>query len=241
MYCRYCGKEIKDGSRFCLYCGQAVQSISSGVQRTQEEQGAVPPPSVVVKQKNTILKKWWFWVAVVIFAGAVIVFAVNDITAGETVERLQKFTYIDATDDRCSFSYGESWNLIYTTENEFVEFYEPDVTDCFAGYFETYDFGNDGTFTYDLDENAIRMYFEYETVDGNLSIINYNIDDEELTLMIDGDRYEPTEEFEDYIDGYGLIDVLEGRIRQFESNLEANDLSMDDVRDVTYDYIKEYV
>ena len=45
MYCRYCGKEIKDGSRFCLYCGQAVQSISSGVQRTQEEQGAVPPPS----------------------------------------------------------------------------------------------------------------------------------------------------------------------------------------------------
>ena len=85
------------------------------------------------------------------------------------------------------------------------------------------------------------MYFEYETVDGNLSIINYNIDDEELTLMIDGDRYEPTEEFEDYIDGYGLIDVLEGRIRQFESNLEANDLSMDDVRDVTYDYIKEYV
>ena len=213
--CGNCGTELGGSEKVCPACGAKI--------------------------KKSILKKWWFWVAVVIFAGAVIVFAVNDITAGETVERLQKFTYIDATDDRCSFSYGESWNLIYTTENEFVEFYEPDVTDCFAGYFETYDFGNDGTFTYDLDENAIRMYFEYETVDGNLSIINYNIDDEELTLMIDGDRYEPTEEFEDYIGGYGLIDVLEGRIRQFESNLEANDLSMDDVRDVTYDYIKEYV
>ena len=115
------------------------------------------------------------------------------------------------------------------------------MTDCFTGCFGTYDFGNDGTFTYDLDENEIRIYFDYETVDGNLSILNYNIDDEELTLRIDGDIYEPAEEFEDYIDEYGLINVLEGRIDQFESNLEANGLSLDDVRDVSYDYIKEYV
>ena len=54
-------------------------------------------------------------------------------------------------------------------------------------------------------------------MDGNLSILNYNIDE------------------------YGLINVLEGRIGQFESNLEANGLSPDDVRDVSYDYIKEYV
>lgn len=199
---------------------------------------AAPPAA---KKKNEILRKWWFWAAVIIFAGAVIVFAINDISAEETVEKLQKFTYIDTTDERCTFSYEDSWNLIYTTENEFVEFYEPEVTDCFTGCFGTYDFGNDGTFTYDLDENEIRIYFDYETVDGNLSILNYNIDDEELTLRIDGDIYEPAEEFEDYIDEYGLINVLEGRIDQFESNLEANGLSLDDVRDVSYDYIKEYV
>lgn len=234
MYCRNCGKEIKDGSRFCLYCGQAVQGGNPGAQ------GTVPPPPAA-KKKNEILRKWWFWAAVIIFAGAVIVFAINDISAEETVEKLQKFTYIDTTDERCTFSYEDSWNLIYTTENEFVEFYEPEVTDCFTGYFGTYDFGNDGTFTYDLDENEIRIYFDYETVDGKLSILNYNIDDEELTLRIDGDIYEPAEEFEDYIDEYGLINVLEGRIDQFESNLEANGLSLDDVRDVSYDYIKEYV
>ena len=198
-------------------------------------------PRPAAKKKNEILRKWWFWAAVIIFAGAVIVFAINDISAEETVEKLQKFTYIDTTDERCTFSYEDSWNLIYTTENEFVEFYEPEVTDCFTGCFGTYDFGNDGTFTYDLDENEIRIYFDYETVDGNLSILNYNIDDEELTLRIDGDIYEPAEEFEDYIDEYGLINVLEGRIDQFESNLEANGLSLDDVRDVSYDYIKEYV
>ena len=234
MYCRNCGKEIKDGSRFCLYCGQAVQGGNPGAQ------GTVPPPPAA-KKKNEILRKWWFWAAVIIFAGAVIVFAINDISAEETVEKLQKFTYIDTTDERCTFSYEDSWNLIYTTENEFVEFYEPEVTDCFTGCFGTYDFGNDGTFTYDLDENEIRIYFDYETVDGNLSILNYNIDDEELTLRIDGDIYEPAEEFKDYIDEYGLINVLEGRIDQFESNLEANGLSLDDVRDVSYDYIKEYV
>ena len=234
MYCRNCGKEIKDGSRFCLYCGQAVQGGNPGAQ------GTVPPPPAA-KKKNEILRKWWFWAAVIIFAGAVIVFAINDISAEETVEKLQKFTYIDTSDERCTFSYEDSWNLIYTTENEFVEFYEPEVTDCFTGCFGTYDFGNDGTFTYDLDENEIRIYFDYETVDGNLSILNYNIDDEELTLRIDGDIYEPAEEFEDYIDEYGLINVLEGRIDQFESNLEANGLSLDDVRDVSYDYIKEYV
>ena len=93
MYCRNCGKEIKDGSRFCLYCGQAVQGGNPGAQGTVQ-----PPPAA--KKKNEILRKWWFWAAVIIFAGAVIVFAINDISAEETVEKLQKFTYIDTTDEK---------------------------------------------------------------------------------------------------------------------------------------------
>lgn len=45
MYCRNCGKEIKDGSRFCLYCGQAVQGGNPGAQ------GTVPPPACGKEEK----------------------------------------------------------------------------------------------------------------------------------------------------------------------------------------------
>lgn len=29
MYCRFCGKEIEDGARFCPYCGKAQQDVQA--------------------------------------------------------------------------------------------------------------------------------------------------------------------------------------------------------------------
>lgn len=42
MFCRNCGKEIKDGSKFCSGCGAPTASEAEGLQKTNEtaEQGA---------------------------------------------------------------------------------------------------------------------------------------------------------------------------------------------------------
>lgn len=44
MYCKYCGKEMEDGARFCSSCGKETAPDQSGnsseqdIQRWQEEQ-----------------------------------------------------------------------------------------------------------------------------------------------------------------------------------------------------------
>lgn len=61
MYCRHCGNEIEDDSRFCPYCGEEVkvvggkeESISSTNVPNEEEAEQVPPPR---KTKRKGVKK----------------------------------------------------------------------------------------------------------------------------------------------------------------------------------------
>lgn len=51
MYCKNCGKEIKDDSSFCPECGSPIS----------------PSRSKKKISKKPIYKKWWFWVIVVFF------------------------------------------------------------------------------------------------------------------------------------------------------------------------------
>ena len=43
MYCRFCGKEIEEGSAFCSYCGRAQQGDAGGNGVPPPPYGAPPP------------------------------------------------------------------------------------------------------------------------------------------------------------------------------------------------------
>lgn len=49
---------------------------------------------------------------------------------------------------------------------------------------------------------------DYETPSGELTIINYSVDDDEFTLMIDGERRNPTKEFDQKLRENGLIEDI---------------------------------
>ena len=53
MYCRHCGKQIKDESLFCTYCGQAVKkavpTVDNTVEKTAEVRVEVPTSTQVEK------------------------------------------------------------------------------------------------------------------------------------------------------------------------------------------------
>ena len=54
MYCKYCGKEIANDSKFCCHCGMQVNELakSSDIQlNTEEEQLS---PAVSIEDKKTI-------------------------------------------------------------------------------------------------------------------------------------------------------------------------------------------
>ena len=54
MYCKYCGKEIANDSKFCCHCGMQVNELakSSDIQlNTEKEQLS---PAVSIEDKKTI-------------------------------------------------------------------------------------------------------------------------------------------------------------------------------------------
>ena len=89
MYCRFCGKELSDDSRFCPYCGKEQLEVVRSVQSEQNNFGIVCPNcgernvSVQIIPENTggttvtktttrirssnhgclwwILIGWWWW------------------------------------------------------------------------------------------------------------------------------------------------------------------------------------
>ena len=159
--------------------------------------------------------------------------------AQNTINTLCQFTDEIKSDDSYSFNYKHMWEIKYVEENEFVSFYDADAGYYVASALGGSDIENDGTFTYDFSDNDFRIYLDYETPSGELTIINYSVDDDEFTLMIDGERRNPTKEFDQKLRENGLIeDIFNDDLDKFEQNLQENGLSLGDVSSVSYNDVK---
>lgn len=234
MFCNNCGKELKETSQFCPYCGKHVS-----VQ--QSESNSVKLEDDIVNQRKPVLKRKWFLGA----AAVILLFIVGSILLGSnnsaTIEKLSEFTYVEKLDDQCNFTFGDFWRLVYTEENAFVEFNDPDILDYLAYALGTYDLENTGEFSYDLDENEARIYLNCESQDGTLTIINYNLEDSEVTLMIDGEQWEPTDEFENLLYTSGLLDTIREDVDALEYTLNQYDLELEDIADISYRKVEKSI
>ena len=140
------------------------------------------------------------------------------------------------------FTYDDKWALQYTENGCSVRIDEPLVQSCFADWFSDTEIGNDSTFAYSLADNCVNMYFDYETpTEGNLSIVMYNIDKDEYTLMIDGDKYAVSDELNDYLKEYGLNKILRQDINDFKTDLSAMDLTLQDLEQINYKDLEKYM
>ena len=159
--------------------------------------------------------------------------------AQNTINTLCQFTDEIKSDDSYSFNYKHMWEITYVEDNEFVSFYDADAGDYVASALGGSDIENDGTFTYDFSDNDFRIYLDYETPSGELTIINYSVDDDEFTLMIDGERRNPTKEFDQKLRENGLIeDIFYDNLDKFEQSLQEKGLLLGDVSSVSYDDVK---
>ena len=159
--------------------------------------------------------------------------------AQNTINTLCQFTDEIKSDDSYSFNYKHMWEITYVEDNEFVSFYDADAGYYVASALGGSDIENDGTFTYDFSDNDFRIYLDYETPSGELTIINYSVDDDEFTLMIDGERRNPTKEFDQKLRENGLIeDIFYDDLDKFEQSLQEKGLLLGDVSSVSYDDVK---
>lgn len=127
------------------------------------------------------------------------------------------------------FESKDKWNLQYSEENVAVQIVEPEIQDCFSYCFGTDDLGNDGTFAYIFKDNDINIYFDVEVPDGHLTIVMYDVGTDEYTLMVDGEKYYISDELKDYLDQYGLAEILTDDVDKFRDDLSSMNLTVQDL------------
>lgn len=253
MFCKNCGKEIKGNEKFCPHCGQAVEAKSEKEKtvdvnekniKNQDDIAGIKQEQTNLKGQKRKSKKWIFIIPVlVIIIGAIAVFFIvnGDSDKKEIVQKLLRATDLYETDNSYVFNYQGEWEIVYTEENSFAKIPEQQVSACVEEAFEIIDAGNDSTFSYDFDTGNLNMYFDAIIPDGNLSIITYNLENDEFTLNVDGERYEPSDEFAEYLDSYKLADTLQEDISVFEDTLKGLELSVEEVSALSFSDIEKNV
>lgn len=165
----------------------------------------------------------------------------------ETVDKLQKFTKMECENEKVLFRFDandesedlEEWILTYTEENEFVKIKDEKVIECFVEAFGVDCFSDNGYVVYDLDENEVRVYLDCELQEGRLSIVNYNIEDAEYVLMVDGENYNPSDAFIDFFEEKEFDTIIEKDVEKFKNQLKDQQISFEEVSDLKYEQIKK--
>ena len=239
MICNKCGKNLSEGSRFCPFCGAGLQS---GM--TEQQMWGVAG----AQRKKPIPKFFLFMLLPIIIVVILAIMPEEERDKSETIEKLLRFTNMESGEEAYEFTYkdavdGDSlkdWTLRYVPVNEFFRVAEDTVVSCFTDGFGSNCLKRPG-FSYDLSENEIRIYFDVEIEEGDLSIINYSIDEDEFTLMINGEKYGASNELIEFMDSYGIPKTLVDDIERIKEELSDKGVSFDEITNLTYQDIVEYV
>lgn len=232
MFCEKCGREIKEASKFCPYCGCEIKNNTLNNRKISNTE--------IGHQTNKKKSKVPFIIGIGVVIVLIIILIPKGKNAKQTVDKLQSFTYMTEDDGIYKFEYGDEWDLGYSTINEWVDFYDSEIYECLIYALDTTEFGNEGKFGYDFSDNEFRVYVDYQAEEGELTIINYSLDDDEFILMMDGEKYEASEELEQDLRDSGLIEIFEDDLDIFKRQLEDNGTSFDEVKKLSYDKLKEF-
>lgn len=161
--------------------------------------------------------------------------------AKEIVEKLKDSTMVSKTENGYEFAYGDIWTLCYTEETMYVKMSIPSISEYFAETLVGSNLGDDGTFKYNLKTEELNMYCDTELDGENLSAITYNIEDDEFTFIVNGERYETEKEYAQQIKDDNIAVILKSNVDDFVDDLNYINLTKDDVANLTYKDIKANV
>lgn len=245
MFCENCGKEIGDNDVFCPNCGKAIKE-----KKIMQEEKILTESDVKSENPNTEPKKKKSGKAIVVLGIVAIVIIVSifamkmfggNSKAKEIVEKLKDSTMVSKTENGYEFAYGDIWTLCYTEETMYVKMSIPSISEYFAETLVGSNLGDDGTFKYNLKTEELNMYCDTELDGENLSAITYNIEDDEFTFIVNGERYETEKEYAQQIKDDNIAVILKSNVDDFVDDLNYINLTKDDVANLTYKHIKANV
>lgn len=172
----------------------------------------------------------------------------TNIISEQTFDILKEKTTLEKTEndqgdvDKYIFDYNGKWSLEYLEEKVFVRFISKDVYDCLAGRFSEDAIIYANQFAYGFDDTAVNVYTDIDLgEEGNLSIITYDFHDQSYILMIDGEKYGISDSFRDYLNEYGLPEILQSTIEGFESDIKTMGLTRYELEELNLDKISQFV
>ena len=245
VFCENCGKEIGDNDVFCPNCGKAIKE-----KKIMQEEKILTESDVKSENPNTEPKKKKSGKAIVVLGIVAIVIIVSifamkmfggNSKAKEIVEKLKDSTMVSKTENGYEFAYGDIWTLCYTEETMYVKMSIPSISEYFAETLVGSNLGDDGTFKYNLKTEELNMYCDTELDGENLSAITYNIEDDEFTFIVNGERYETEKEYAQQIKDDNIAVILKSNVDDFVDDLNYINLTKDDVANLTYKDIKANV
>ena len=116
-----------------------------------------------------------------------------------------------------SFCNGDKWKIKYSDENVSVRI------------------------AYIFNKNQINIYLDVDTSEGNISILMYDVGKDEYTLMSDGDTYYISDELKDYLNTYGLSEILLDDVDKFRTDISSMDLTVQDILKLDNTDIEKYL
>ena len=245
MFCENCGKEIGDNDAFCPNCGKAMKE-----KKIMQEEKTLTESDVKSENTNTEPKKKKSGKAIVVLGIVAIVIIVSvfamkmfggNSKAKEIVEKLKSSTTVSKTENRYEFKHDNAWSLCYTEESMFVIMQNSVLSEYFEGVLEISDLGDDGTVRYNLGNENMNVYCDAEFEGEDLSVITYDVKKDEVTFIVDGERYELKKGYAKQFKDDDISSVLKDDIKSFEDDLKKMDLTKDDVANLTYKDIKANV
>ncbi len=166
------------------------------------------------------------------------------------IDKLVQMTEVTEEDGMYTFSYDDemgttaNWKLMYSENNEAVRIENEAVISLISNILgNNAKYPGETTYAYDFSEGEFRIYVDTQLSDGsNVSIVQYNIENDELSMMIDSESfYTFSDEWDKLIRDSGLIDAMVEDLQLFSVTLEEMGLSFDDVAYLYYDSIAAYL
>ena len=208
MFCKHCGKEIPDISRFCRYCGKELDVQENAEEKKNDTiENLQNQPEIAVEEKPVSVdsgtpangpKKKKTWLIIAIIASAVLALGIGI------------FAFVKLTN---SNKFVGTWNenggygLVFAYDKDKrAAVYEDN-----SKYLYTYDYDEEKLYFYEDDgAPSVELYYAFND-DGSLTLFN---EYQEYTLTKDKDSSIPTfiKYKKDFIEGNYLIEHLGNNI-----------------------------
>ncbi len=127
------------------------------------------------------------------------------------------------------FDYQGKWIVEYEKDKSYIRFPSQEVHDCFAGCFSETAAQNIDSFTYGFDtsNSSINIFIDTDMDEGHIDAVMYDWVSGLYTVMVDGEKYEITASFKEYLEKYGLAKILRAGVDAFEADMDAMGMMRD--------------